>query len=61
MITTICTDEKTQILLEKIYDVYMNYVKKNYLCNVGDVIESKMFIEKVKEVINLAEKDKNNL
>ncbi len=36
-------------------------MKKNYLISIGDVIESKVFIEKVKEIFNnIGEKDKVN-
>jgi hypothetical protein len=42
---------KIQKTMDQIYDTYYNYVKKNYLFNVGDVIDIKIFQEKVKNLL----------
>lgn len=50
MISSIRSDEKIDDLLKLIYENYLNYVKKNYLFNVGNVIDVKVFKDEVDRI-----------
>ncbi len=50
-ITSIRADEKAEAVLKEVYEAYLNFVKKNYLFTVGEIIDVRAFKEKVGDVV----------
>jgi hypothetical protein len=53
LICTIRSDESGENALNSIYELYINYVKKNYMYKPGETIKIEKFDEEVRKVLKV--------